>query len=97
SPSRHFKMPASSIAAVIRITRERRGKRATRFLLDEFAELAPGDEFDLVFLKQLAKGVAGEEFKIALAPGGAPIRMIGRCALHFSVVVGEVDDDLRHA
>ena len=110
-------MPASSIAAVTRITRERSRKRATEifshgltritqivfliceirvnpWLFNQLAQFSPGDELDLVLLKQLTEGVAGEEFEVALAPGGAPIRMVEGCALHFSVIVGEVYDDL---
>ena len=66
-------------------------------LLDQFSELTPGDEFYLVFLEQLAKRVAGEEFEIALAPGCSPVRMIESCAAHFGVVVREVNDEFSHS
>src|SRR6185369_16890640 len=66
-------------------------------LLNQFPDLAPGDEFDVVFLKDFTKGIAGEEFEVALAPGCAPVRMIGCCGTHFGVVVGEVNYDFRYA
>src|SRR2546423_11164191 len=93
--------------SLLSITRERPAKRAITdyahypcnlwMLLDQLAELAPGDEFYLVFLKQLAEGIAGEEFEIALAPGRSPVRMIESCATHFRIVIGEVNDDFSYS
>jgi hypothetical protein len=45
-------------------------------LLNQFAELTVGDQLNLIVLKDFAEGSAGEEFEIALAPGGAPVGMI---------------------
>jgi hypothetical protein len=45
-------------------------------LLNQFAEFTVGDQLNLIVLKDFAEGSAGEEFEIALAPGGAPIGMI---------------------
>src|SRR5678816_2174091 len=77
SPSGTWEKSARSIAAVNRITRERTANWATKGeilttdyadLFDQFPDLAPGDEFDVVFLQDFTKGVAGEEFEVALAP-----------------------------
>src|SRR5689334_16662121 len=66
-------------------------------LRDQFPDVAPRDELDVVLLEHFAKGVAGEEVEVALAPGGAPIRMIRSGASHLRIVVSEMNHDLRHA
>ncbi len=41
-------------------------------LKDCVGQFPPGDELDVLFLKQLAEFLAGEEIEIALTPGGTP-------------------------
>src|ERR1043166_9334409 len=76
---------------------EIRKRLRRRSLRDQFPNVAPGDELDVVLSEHFAKGVAGEEVEVALAPGCAPVRVIGSGAAHLCVVVSEMYHDLRHA
>src|SRR5687768_8997566 len=66
-------------------------------LRDEPSYLAPRDELDVVLFQQPPEGFAGDEVVVALAPSGAPVRVVERHGAHLLVVVGEVDDELRDA
>src|SRR5688572_28581369 len=56
-------------------------------LRDEFAYLAPRDELDVVLFQQPPEGFAGDEVVVALAPSGAPVRVVERHGAHLLVVV----------
>src|SRR5690349_19518516 len=68
-----------------------------KLLRQQLSHIPPGNEFDLVLFEHLAKGVAGKEVEVALAPRRAPVRMVESRATHLGVVVGEMDHKLSHA
>src|SRR5687767_12843445 len=76
---------------------EARPASSTPRLPDEFADLAPGDEPDVVLFEQAAEGLGRDEVEVALPPRRAPAGVAERDGAHLLVVVGEVDDELRDA
>ena len=66
-------------------------------MLEGVAQFPPGDELDVLFLKQLAELEASEEIEIALAPGGAPSITLARGGFHLFVGKGDVNDELGDA
>src|ERR1044072_5243188 len=76
---------------------EIRKRLRRRSLRDQFPDVAPGYQFNVVLSEHFAKGVAGEEVEVALAPRCAPVGMVGSGASHLGIVVREMDHDLRHA
>jgi len=56
-------------------------------------QFAPGNQLDVLLLKQLAEFGAGEEIEIALAPGGAPSVTLAGSGFHFVVGEGDMDDE----
>src|SRR5438034_2941369 len=60
-------------------------------------QLPPGDELDVLFLKQLAKFGAGEKIEIALTPGSTPGVALTRCGFHFVIGESDVDDEFGDA
>src|ERR1044072_842538 len=76
---------------------EIRKRLRRRSLRDQFPDVAPGYQFNVVLREHFAKGVAGEEVEVALAPRCAPVGMVGSGAAHFRIVVSEMNHDLRHA
>jgi hypothetical protein len=60
-------------------------------------QFAPGDQLDVLLLKQLAEFGAGEEIEVALAPGGAPSVTLTRGGFHFVIVEGDVDNEFGDA
>jgi len=63
--------------------------------LGSAGQFAPGNELDVLLLKQLPEFLAGEEIEIALAPGGAPGIAFARSGFHFFIGEGDVDDEFR--
>src|SRR5207245_10504138 len=59
--------------------------------MDATGEFTPGDQLDVLLLKQLAELGAGEEIEIALTPGGAPSVALARGGFHFVIGEGEMD------
>jgi len=65
--------------------------------MDGTGEFTPGDQLDVLLLKQLAELGAGEEIEVALAPSGAPSVTLARSSFHFVVGEGDVDYEFGYA
>src|SRR5580704_9116953 len=63
-------------------------------LFDSPVQLTPGDQFNVLFLKQLAKFLTGKEIEIPLAPGSAPGLAFACGSFHFVIIECWVNDEL---
>ncbi len=69
------------------------GSIALRLLVQEFFQISPSDQDDVIFFQEFLEFWAGNDVVVALAPGGAVVGMIDGDGLQFGVVVTEVDDE----
>lgn len=59
-----------------------------------FSQICPGNEDEVLVNKEFLKLEITDQIEVVLAPLRAPIGVIEGCALHFGVIMGEVDDEL---
>lgn len=59
-----------------------------------FSQICPGNEDEALVNKEFLKLEITDQIEVVLAPLRAPIGVIEGCALHFGVIMGEVDDEL---
>src|ERR1044072_9500313 len=76
---------------------EIRKRLRRRSLRDQFPDVAPGYQFNVVLREHFAKGLAGEEVEVTLTPPFASVGMVGSGSAHLCIVVSEIYHDLRHA
>src|ERR1700751_1646292 len=63
-------------------------------LLHRLRQILPSDQHESLVFQEFLKLGALYHVEIVLPPRGAPVGVVGGCAAHLVVVVGEVQDDL---